>query len=258
MTRAPEGTMPFPTSTGDDNVLLAEIDWLSQTLIAVSTGGPRIDSINGEYKNRYADFAQQLRARRLRNPIPYDDLWQWYGKWSSDLPTYQSRREYIQALLAPLRKRVLAGSSTRTFTMSEELTGWPLVDRQLDEVRERLASASTEEQFQTVGLLCRETLISVAQTVFDPDRHPPRDDVSASKTDAKRMLDRFLAAEMAGGPNEVSRKYARAALDLAVELQHQRTADFRKAALCAEATASVVNLLAILAGVRDPAGQTIL
>jgi hypothetical protein len=45
----------------------------------------------------------------------------------------------------------------------EEPTGWQKVDRQLQEVRMRLDSAETEEQFQAVGLLCREVLISVAQ-----------------------------------------------------------------------------------------------
>ena len=35
------------------------------------------------------------------------------------------------------------------------------------------------------------------------------------------------------------------------DLQHHRTATFRQAALCAEATASVVNLVAIISGRRD-------
>ena len=239
-----------------DETLLEEADWLSQTLVAVSTGGPRIESVNGEYKRRYVRLTADLRERGLQNPVPYDDLWQWYGKWSGgELPTYQSRRNHIHDLIEPMRNRILAGSSGRAYDVFEEPTGWSRVDRSFEEVRTRLASASTEEQFQAVGLLCRETLISVAQAVFDPDRHPPPDGVTASKTDAKRMLEGFLAAEMAGSSNSVSRKYAKAVVELALELQHQRTADFQKAALCAEATASVVNVIAILAGSRDPDDQ---
>ncbi len=64
------------------------------------------------------------------------------------------------------------------------------------------------------------------------------------------MLDRYLAVELAGGSTTIARKHAKASLDLANELQHERTAAFRKAALCAEATASVVNIVAILSGVR--------
>jgi hypothetical protein len=122
----------------------------------------------------------------------------------------------------------------------------------VSEIRQRLERASTEEQFQAVGLLCREALISLGQTVFDPSRHKLLDGVDVSPTDAKRMLEAYLAAELAGGENKVARQHARAALDLANELQHKRTATFRQAALCAEATAAVINLIAIMSGQRDP------
>ena len=135
----------------------------------------------------------------------------------------------------------------------EEPTGWQRVDRQLQEVRHRLDTAQTEEQFQAIGLLCREVLISVAQAVFDPARHPTIDAVAPSESDAKRMLEAIFEAELSGGANEESRTHAKAALRLALALQHKRTADFRMAALCAEATASVVNLLAILSGKRTKA-----
>lgn len=242
---------PTETST-TDSALLDEVDWLSQTLIAVSTGAPQSNSVNGEYKRRYVGLTTNLGERGLGNPIPYDDLWQWYGKWSSgELPTYQSRRNHIRELMEPIRNQILAGSSGRAYDVFEEPTGWDRVDRTFGEIRTRLASASTEEQFQAVGLLCREALVSAAQAVFDPDRHPPPDGVTASTTDAKRMLEGFLAAEMAGSSNNVSRKYAKSVVDLALALQHQRTADFQRAALCAEATASVVNVIAILAGNRS-------
>lgn len=134
----------------------------------------------------------------------------------------------------------------------DEPTGWPRVDRQMDEVRSRLREASTEEQFQAVGLLCRETLISLAQAVYDRQRHPTLDGVAASDADAKRMLEAFVAVELAGNANEEARSHAKAALRLALALQHDRTAAFRTAALCAEATASVVNITGVLAGARTP------
>ena len=69
-------------------------------------------------------------------------------------------------------------------------------------VRRRLEQAENEEQFQTVGLLCREVLISLAQVVFDPQRHPPEDGVTPSETDVKRMLDSYIGVELEGGLNE--------------------------------------------------------
>lgn len=132
----------------------------------------------------------------------------------------------------------------------EEPTGWQKVDRQFQEVRLRLDTADSEEQYQAVGLLCREVLISVAQEVHDPSVHRTLDGVPPSDTDAGRMLESFFGAELEGGVNEESRAHAKAALRLALALQHKRTADFRMAALCAEATSSVVNIVAVLAGRR--------
>lgn len=133
----------------------------------------------------------------------------------------------------------------------EEPTGWVKVDRQLQEARLRLQSSSTEEQFQAVGLLCREVLISVALEVFDSDRHPSMDGKVVSPTDAGRMLEAFIANELGGGANEEARAHGKAALKLALALQHKRSATVRMAALCYEATASVTNVIAILDGRRS-------
>ena len=237
--------------------LQGQLNRLRDIMISVSTGGPRINEINAEYKRHYSQLTKQLEEQRIQNPVPYPDLWDWYGKWSSgDLPTYQSRREYISGLFGPLTMHLRDDPPSRSTEVFPEATGWPRIDRTLGDVRTRLESAATEEQFQTVGLLCREVLISLAQTVFDPGRHSLLDDGKVSKTDAKRMLDRYLAVELAGGSHSVARKHAKASLDLANELQHERTAAFRKAALCAEATASVVNIIAILSGIRDPERDT--
>ena len=237
----------------DTEDILRQLDRLRNIMIAVSTGGPRINEVNSEYKRHYSQLTEQLEGRGIQNAVPFMDLWDWYGRWSSgDLPTYQSRREYISGLLEPVVKRLRDAPSARGAEIFPEPTGWPRIDRTLGDARARLESASTEEQFQTVGLLCREVLISLAQTVFDPTRHPSLDNVTASKTDAKRMLDRYLAVELAGGSNAIARRHAKASLDLANQLQHERTAAFRKAALCAEATASAVNIIAILSGIRDP------
>ena len=136
----------------------------------------------------------------------------------------------------------------------QSLTGWPRVGRTLDEIRTRLRVASNEEQFQAVGVPCREVLISLAGAVFEPDKHPPLNttgDVTASQTDARRMLDRFVEAEAGGKSNATMRRYVKVALQFANEVQHQRTATYRNTALCAEATAGLVNIIAILDGRRD-------
>jgi hypothetical protein len=146
-----------------------------------------------------------------------------------------------------------AQKSDHRLEVFEKATGWQKVDRQLQEAGLRLDTAETEEQYQAVGLICREVLISLAQEVFEPLVHHSEDGVTPSETDAKRMLDAVLAHELPGEPNGEARAHAKAAVRLALALQHKRTATFRMAALCAEATSSTVNIVAVLAGRRNRA-----
>ena len=174
----------------DDEALIAEIETQRNLMIAVATGGPRIQSVDGDYEKRQLLISEELKVRGLRDPNTYPGLWAWYGKWSSgDLPSYQSRREYLSALYQRLIESLKNGSSGRQSEIFEEPTGWAKVDRGLGEIRERLEKADAEEQFQAIGLLCRETLISLAQTVFDKSIHITVDGIEPSDTDGKRMLE---------------------------------------------------------------------
>jgi hypothetical protein len=231
-----------------DEQLLAALDQLRNTMVAVATGRTMIMDANDQFQRTYATVAATLGQRRIENPLPYGDLWDWYGRWrSGDMPTYQSRRDYVSEIFTPLINRIRTG---RQEDFSP--TGWTRVDRAVGELRDRLADARTEEQFQAVGLLCREALISLAQAVYVAERHPCLDGTRASDSDAKRMLEAYIAAELAGGANEETRGHAKSALVLAVALQHRRTATFRDAAMCVEATTAVINIIAIMSGRRDP------
>lgn len=231
-----------------DDELIAGLEQVKALLISVATGGPRINDVERRYLLMYAPVAAELARRGLGNPVIYGSLWDWYGRWSTgDLPSYQSRRNFIGEMINPVVNQIRTGR-----VALPPPTGWQRVDRCVEEMRDRLAEAHTEEQFQTVGLLGREAIISVAQAVYDRARHPPLDGTDPSPTDGKRMLDAYIAVELAGSTNEVARRHARSSLDLAVALQHRRTATFRDAALCSEATTSVINVVAIVAGRRDP------
>lgn len=238
-----------------DDQLLKEIEAQRSLMVAVATGGPKIQEVNQQYTDRRDRIAQELRRRNIQDPNPHGDLWAWYGRWSAgDLGSWASRRAHLSEMYQPLLDQIRAGSNATGTRLFEEPTGWSRVDRGIYEIRRRLEQAEVEEHFQAVGLLCREVLISVAQVVFDPQRHQTEDGTQPSETDGKRMLDAYIATELSGSPNEGVRRHAKAALSLANDLQHHRTATYRQAALCAEATASVVNLVAIISGRRDKHG----
>lgn len=81
-------------------------------------------------------------------------------------------------------------------------------------------------EMQWLGLLCRETLISLAQAVYSPERHRTLDGIAPSSTDAKRLLEAYIAVEIGGQANDEARSHAKASLKLALALQHNRTANF--------------------------------
>ena len=133
---------------------------------------------------------------------------------------------------------------------------WDRVTRALDSMNHRLLSAETEEDFQAVGLLGREVLISLDQAVYEPDNHPSVDGVSPSQTDAKRMLESFVAAVLPGSGNEEARRFVRSAVALAESLQHRRSAQRIDAELAVAGVESAIRIVEVLsghaAGAREP------
>ena len=239
-------------SPNEINSLVQNIETQKSLMISVATGKLRINEVNNEYTTRRTVILNSLEKSGIKDPNPHVDLWAWYGKWSDgSLPTYNSRRTYVAELYQPLLDQLQIARKSELLVEPAEPTGWERVDRSIDKVAQNLSQAEKEEDFQTVGFLCRECLISLAQAVYNPDIHAPLDGVTPSETDAKRMLESFISNTLEGGSNEELRKYAKDACQLASALLHKRTADFQAAALCAEATRSLINIIAILSGQRN-------
>ena len=244
-----------PTIQFPPNEIQRLVDLIEQQralMIDVATDKKSIKKVNNEYVQRRKEIKIKLNKLGLEDPNPFPDLWNWHQQWTKEktLSTYSSRRAYVTKLYQPLIDTLLILiENSQGFQITP--TGWAKVDRNMEEVADALANASNEENFQSVGLLCRETMISLAQAVYDPS-YPSLDGVTPSETDAKRMLESYIAHELAGKKNEELRQFTKKAYNLAVSLQHRRTATFRDAALSAEATRALVNIIAILAGRREP------
>jgi hypothetical protein len=227
--------------------LRASVEQQKALMIAVATGGPRIDDRQREYTARRREIAAELRRRGLADPNPYGDLWAWYGHWSANLAGYASRRAYISELYHPLLdaidhldERNLGGR------LQEAVTGWDRVDDQLAQLRERFATANSVEDFQAVGLLCRDVFISLAEATFVADDHLPEREELPGPADAKRRLGFVVDVVAAGGSNQELRALLKATFDFANKVQHARAATLDEAALVAEATVASVNLMRVL------------
>lgn len=87
--------------------LLTKIRQIQSIMVAVSTGGPRIQEKEDEYKQLYLDIQTEIEnlvkaGLALSHNNSFRSLWDWYGYWSSELPSYASRRQYVRELYAPL------------------------------------------------------------------------------------------------------------------------------------------------------------
>ncbi len=214
---------------------------LKAVLIGVSTGGPRIQQENEEYISKKDQVNKIFGSLGLGDTGLFKDLWEWYGVWSSgSYPSYQSRRVFISELISTLQGKIEQIGSVELPEV--DLTGTQRLDRAIREIRFRYSDANTEEQWQAIGVLCRESLITLAQMAYLPEKHLQYCDTAPSSTDTKRMLDAFIQSELGGSSNEILRRYAKAANDLANELTHRRTATKKDAVICVNATFSVVNI----------------
>lgn len=120
---------------------------------------------------------------------------------------------------------------------------WAKVDRQIGKARQGLSEAIDEEDFQAIGLICREIMISLAETVYRQEDHKAVDGTEPSSADAGRKLAAYIAAELPGKTNEEARSAARASLRNAVAVQHDRNATKLKAAICLITTEAVVDII---------------
>ena len=222
------------------------IESLRNKLISVATGGNRIQDIEKEYDKIYSQVSIALKSLDIDNPNPYKNLWDWYGKWRADFPTYQERRVYVREIYDSLLALFEESDESKIVDIKVDLSDWEKIKRNIVEVKNRESQASVEEQFQVVGMLCREVIISLAQAVFIPDRHPSTDGVEISKTDAKRMLEAYLAVNLAGQEYEELRAYAKTTNKLANTLTHKRTATKREMLLCTSATLALINFIGII------------
>jgi hypothetical protein len=230
--------------------LLPDLILHREMMIAVATGQQQIQDVDDYYFARQARLVEGCAAAGLKYDNPHNSLWEWYHFWKGQgMDTYSDRRNYVRQLFAGPVSSAVGRVHNPSPVNEREPTGWERVDRSLGKAKVHLLAATTEEEWQTIGLLGREVLISLGQAVFDPAIHgeTDQDGKRIGSTDARRQLFAWLHHQMPGGDNKEIRAHIKASIDLAVHLQHRRTATRQLASLCLEATSSAVSVVAIIA-----------
>jgi hypothetical protein len=234
--------------------LRSEIEQQAALMVSVATGGPQIESVQSDYIERRDRIAQELKRLRADDPNPFRDLWAWYGYYSQRLPRWHERRTFIRELYDPLYAKLDALAEQDIGTRLEgeaDRTGWERVDDQIVQLRRRYAVALTVEDFQAVGLLCRDIFVSLSEAVFAPERHVPTG--SQAPATLRDTLFAVVQHEASGAANKELRALLKANIDYANKVQHDRTATRNQARAVAEATIATVTLIRVLGVVSEDA-----
>jgi hypothetical protein len=234
------------------DALIDELERQAALLTAVATGGPRIDDVKWEYQDRRRRLAEALKRRGLDYPFPWQDLWQWYGYWTTNnLGTYAARRAKIGDLVAPTTAALERQRSGLTVTDpgGGQLT-WADLDGRLAGLATELGGAVSRDDLQDVGRRAREILIDCAKLLADPSIVPPGQ-AAPRAADAKAWLELFLAARAPGSHREELRRFIRAAWELAQTVTHG-SIERVEAFAAAQATVLVVRTMQALAGEPVP------
>ncbi len=236
--------------TNGKAVLKQNIETVRNIMVSVATGGNRIQEEDERYKKLNTQIIRDCKKLNLTYNNPYSNLWEWYGKWKADFSTYQERRTYINELFAPT---LVYFDDTENYNSIEtfvELDDWERIRRAVTKIKRESSVAKNEEDFQLIGLLCREVIISLAQAVYNPDIHGAEDEkgVLIGKTDAVRMIGNYISFELSGCSNDELRAYAKNTNKLANKLIHERNATKKDMLLSVSSTIALINFIGIIAG----------
>jgi hypothetical protein len=211
-------------------------------LISVATDGPRIETVEDEYEHRRRKLRRGLAKFDLEYPFPWGSLWQWYGTWSSgEYPTWASRRTYISDLAQPVLD-ALHEDEPEVVDFGEAPPTWGDLDARLSELKERVSSARSLDDYQDVGRRCREIIRDAAALAYHPD-FVPEGEESPADQDVKARLDVVFNAQLQGSSRQGLRRVMRSLYELANTVAHSDSIGLLDAFACAQATVMLVRVL---------------
>ncbi len=90
-----------------DGQLVDAIEEMWLLLVAVSTGIRDGRKAGQQFADLYDSVSRECKRRKLEVKLPFERLSTWTARWSrGDLPTYESRREYLSKIFPPMMDAV--------------------------------------------------------------------------------------------------------------------------------------------------------
>lgn len=130
----------------------------------------------------------------------------------------------------------------RAITLDNEIA--PTLFRKLKNIAALIDIAQEVEDFQAIGVQCREILIELGNTIYYPEM--AREEEQPQASNFKRKAELFIRHYMSGGENSDYRSYIKkmteATWDYACKITHSQTATFYEASTCVTMTTSLVGI----------------
>ena len=231
-----------PPRSVDVAGLRALLQSQANTIVAVGTGGSRIQAEDAEYTKSARTLDANFRRLGFDPPFPWPSLWDWYGFYSQELATYRERREHVRALtreaLARLDQLEQRGG-VHDPAADDDSPTWESLNGRISGLVTEYSGARDRDDWQDVGRRSREILIDFGKLIADPAL-VPEGETPPKVGDAKAWFDLFLAKHATGRDKSELRAMMRSAWDLAQKVTHGDIDDV-DAFAAAQATVLVVR-----------------
>jgi len=196
-----------------------------------------------------------LKALLARLGIEHQIEWRNYATFKSYWlrnnahGSWQARRDLLNQVFLPisdelelLEDSLLSGNLAEAVSPTSS-TGWPKVDEEIRELRRRFRTATTPQDYRSVGTHCVGVLEALSRTVYEPATHlrSGEDEPPVDKT--KQRLGRYVEDAVPGSDNALIRGVLNRTIELAHSVKHRETPNRRDAGVAADAVILLANIL---------------
>jgi hypothetical protein len=215
-------------------------------LIDIATGKQTISVVNDDYRERRDALRPALESYMVDDPFPWRDLWAYWADEAKPLATWSARITALNGRLDVAEGALLRlqhGGPLTDWSADEPApTSWAEVVGRQTAMKEKFRAAVETDDFMDVARRCRELIIDAAALVHRPWMVPFGEEAPKS-ADAKAKFDHICATVLRGAAHERLRKLLRAALEMAHETTHSKSAGRLQMLATAQSTVVVVSVL---------------
>ena len=147
----------------------------------------------------------------------------------------------LMARMQALHEQYRPEDYVEAMTLGAEIA--PVLFRKLKRIASQIDDAEEVEDFQAIGVQCREILIELGNNIYAPEMAGEEEQPQASNFKKKAEL--FIKCSLDGGDNSdyrnIMKKLTEATWDYACKLTHSQSTTFYEASTCVSLTMSLVS-----------------